>query len=147
MCTTNSEVCDNLTTMGTNADSDIQSSGELSARHEQRCVERYCPMATTIRDQPSFIKMSHADTSLYEVEIISSTICPHEAQAYSTTGLAWTHWNAVINDMRGHSSMWVMCQEFREEKQVIAQSCMENSHRQVKKQAHLDFRSQHSLQV
>jgi len=43
--------------------------------------------------------------------------------------------------------MWAMWQEFREEKQVIAQSCMENSHRQVEKQAHLDFRSQHSLQV
>jgi len=56
MCTPNSEVCDNLTTMGANADSDVQSPGELSARHEQRCVGRYCPMATTIRDQPGFIK-------------------------------------------------------------------------------------------
>jgi len=79
--------------------------------------------------------------------MIWSTICPHEAQAYSTTGLAWTHWNAVINDIREHSSMWAMWEEFRQEKQDMVQSCMEKSHRQVEKQGDLDFRSQHSLQV
>jgi len=40
--------------------------------------------------------------------------------------------SAELHKNEGHSSMW---QEFHQEKQVIAQSFMEKSHRQVEKQS------------